>query len=780
MVGPRRLRARGRSAVAGASALVILAAGLSGSGQVQAAPTAPIIRVSITPTGGNPHVANGAGTSISADGRYVVFQSDADNLVPGDGNQVEDIFVRDLVDNTTRRVSRASTGSLLDASGADPNSSSLYPSISANGRFVVFGSAASNLVPGDTNGSRDTFRADLMTGVITRQSVSTSGVQSTNGSISVPSPLSPSISNDGARVVFTSGASNLVSGDTNGVADSFVHDNSTGVTSRVSVASNGSQSTGTSDRASISGTGRFVVFESAATNFVAGDDNGDADVFVRDLQTSTTTLASVAADGGVPSDPSINASISDDGRYVAYASASGDIVVGDTNFIDDVFVRDRTDNITTRVSVGVGGANANAFSSWPSLDASGSTVAFASRASNLVAGDANGKNDVFVASRTGGSIRRVPLSTSGGDGNGHSYEPELSDTGRFVVLGSDASNLLPSGSDPTSPGNDSNGAPDIFRIDLAKVPAEPGKPSIKAGGAPLLSWTAPPGNGNPSPTSYTVKAYQGSLDSTPDRTLVTGSTTRTLAVSGLVAGRAYRFTVAAENANGVGADSQFTEFAVLPYPTVQLWFDDLFVRTVGRNPTASEAAQISTWANAVLKGQRTTESLIADRMAGTFVAKIVAPVARLYRAYYLRTPDSPGLRYWIGKRSSGTSLASISASFAGSSEFENRYGTLSNRAFVRRVYQNVLGRPPDSGGENYWTSRLDGGTPRGQVMTSFSESAEYLRTSKPVIDVITTYYALLRRAPSAATVATWSSSSLTAVIAHVYASEEFADGVPGH
>ena len=127
----------------------------------------------------------------------------------------------------------------------------------------------------------------------------------------------------------------------------------------------------------------------------------------------------------------------------------------------------------------------------------------------------------------------------------------------------------------------------------------------------------------------------------------------------------------------------------------------------------------------------------------------VHAVTRLYKAYLLRNPDHAGFTYWLNRRGEGRTLVSISQSFATSSEFVRRYGSLTNAAFVDRVYRNVLGRPADKSGTTYWKTRLDGGMPRGQVMANFSQSSEYIRATEAGVRVVGTYEAMLRRAPAA-------------------------------
>ncbi len=344
--------------------------------------TGDTIRVSVNSaaTEGND---NSFDPSVSADGRYVAFQSSASNLVAGDTNNLSDVFVHDTSSGDTTRVS-------VDSAGVEGNEDSSWASVSADGRYVAFQSSASNLVAGDTNNASDVFVHDTSSGVTTRVSVDSAGVEGDTGS------SSPSVSADGRYVVFESAASNLVAGDTNSASDVFVHDTSSGVTTRVSINSAGVEGNGSSLEPSVSTDGRYVAFHSLASNLVAGDTNDRADVFVHDTSSDATTRVSVNGAGVEGNTTSSGASVSADGRYVAFASVASNLVAGDTNGVSDVFVHDTTSGDTIRVSVHTDGVEGNNTSSGASVSADGRYVAFDSFASNLVAGDTNFRADVFV------------------------------------------------------------------------------------------------------------------------------------------------------------------------------------------------------------------------------------------------------------------------------------------------------------------------------------------------------------------------------------------------
>jgi Tol biopolymer transport system component len=383
--------------------------------------------------------------SISADGRYVVFQSSASNLVTGDMNGTfPDIFVHDLNFGTTTRVSVSSNGS-------EANSPSFNPIISANGRYVVFQSAASNLVVGDTNEKQDIFIHDRVFGMTERVSVDSNAIQANDHS------FDPYLSADGQVVTFMSVANNLVPGDTQG-SDIFVHDRSSGSTVRVSVASDGTQANDSSSIPSISADGQYVVFESYATNLVASDNNNTSDIFVHDRNDGSTTRVSVASNGTEGNFSSLTASITPDGHFVSFVSDASNLVDGDSNGVADLFVHDRIAGITSRISVANDGAEANGWSGLnyeiPAMSADGHTIAFTSSASNLVVGDTNSTTDVFVVEIP--NISRVSVDSSGNEGNGsfqNAYRSSVSADGRIVVFESDATNLV---------SGDSNGNNDIF------------------------------------------------------------------------------------------------------------------------------------------------------------------------------------------------------------------------------------------------------------------------------------------------------------------------------
>ncbi|WP_197455925.1 S8 family serine peptidase [Stieleria neptunia] len=394
--------------------------------------------------------ANGASTSpsISADGRYVAFESEANNLVPGDTNNLvnvflTDIFVQDRVTGTIERVS-------ISDAGVQPNGNSTRPVISADGQYVAFESDASNLVPGDTNNERDIFLYDRNTGTIKRINVSETGVQAASFS------GSPVISADGRYVAFHSQAGNLVPADSSFTTDVFVYDRTSDTIERVSVTDSGGTGNGHSSKPSISADGRYVAFSSSATNFVPGDTNNRHDVFVFDRSTSTIERISTNDAGAQGDNTSNSAAISADGQYVAFASNASNLVAGDTNGEYDIFVYDRSTDKVERVSISNAGVEGNARSYAPSISGDGQLVVFYSKASYLDPDNTDETNDIFLYDRNVGTLEQVSVGDGGLLGYLSDPRPAISADGRYVVFDSDKSNLAP---------GDLNGKSDIFVYD---------------------------------------------------------------------------------------------------------------------------------------------------------------------------------------------------------------------------------------------------------------------------------------------------------------------------
>ena len=385
-------------------------------------------------------------------------------LIAGAAGMVLSVLMVTSATAGTGIISRVST----DVNGAQGNNRS-YGSISADGRYVVFSSTASNLVPVDTNSSEDVFIKDTQSGAITLLSNDSFGVQGNYHS------NYPSISADGRYVAFSSDASNLVSGDSNGFTDIFVRDTLMNTITRVSTVSLGAQANGGSNYPSISADGRYVTFSSGAANLVPGDGNVAWDIFIKDTQTDTTTMASTAFGGPQGNNPSNYPSISADGRYVAFSSSATNLVSGDGNGFTDVFVKNTLTGAITRVSTASGGTEGDAASSngdMPSISADGRYVAFSSSATNLVSGDSNNNSDVFVKDTLTNNTTRISTASGGAQANSSSQSPTISADGNYVAFDSAANNLV---------SGDGNSLPDVFVKDVRTGVTT--RVSIASGGA---------------------------------------------------------------------------------------------------------------------------------------------------------------------------------------------------------------------------------------------------------------------------------------------------------
>ena len=411
--------------------------------------------------------------SLSADGRFVVFSSDASDLVDDDTNS-RDIFVRDRQNGTTELVSLASDGT-------QANRPALFPAISGDGRFVVYESEADNLVPGDTNEASDIFCYDRQNGTTFLVSLTSDGSQANGDS------FTPSTSSDGRYVTFTSLADNLVEGDTNDDRDVFVRDLQTGTTERISVSTEGVQGNSASGGLGagpgrISGDGRYVVFGSFADSLAPDDTNLRDDVFLRDRMLGTTVRASVSSDGAEGSEHSLYGDASDDGRYVVFHSGSNNLVPEDTNGQIDIFLRDIVAGTTTRISLGLSGAEADDRSEFVRISADGSIVIYQSLAGNLVPGDTNSLRDIFIQDISGGTSTRVNPANGGGQANSHSSFPAISADGGALVYQSLAANLVP---------DDNNEAFDVFWAVTKFAPDAP-TPTPTVTSTPTLTPTLTP------------------------------------------------------------------------------------------------------------------------------------------------------------------------------------------------------------------------------------------------------------------------------------------------
>ena len=340
--------------------------------------------------------------------------------------------------------------------GSQGNAWSDTPAISGNGQFVAFDSVASNLVPGVTSGVRQVYVRDCTAGKTTLVSVGSGGGEGNGVS------LNSTITADGRYVAFNSAATDLVPGVTNGKSQVYVYD--THATNMVcaSLGHDGSQGDSDSYIAYISADGSCVAFISRAGNLVTGIPGGQDLIYVRDLRAGTNSCVSLAPNGNPANAPCNASSISADGRFVGFDSRAANLVAGVANGYDNCFVRDRQSGTTALVSVASGGALGNADSDSPQLSADGRLVVFESDASNLVSGDTNQQTDVFLRDLQAGQTTRVSVSASGGQLNDFSWVglSSISSSGTVIAFHTDARNVVPGMTD--FPG-------DVYVRDLGSV-----------------------------------------------------------------------------------------------------------------------------------------------------------------------------------------------------------------------------------------------------------------------------------------------------------------------
>jgi Tol biopolymer transport system component len=373
--------------------------------------------------------SNSRQPALSDDGRFVAFASASNDLVAGDVNGRVDIFVRDGVTGAVEPVS-------VDSSANQSNGDCEYPTISSDGRFVCFDSDANNLDPGDNNAFNDVFVRDRATGTTVLVSVDSNGNGGNQHSFGA------AISGDGQRIVFQSYASNLVSGDTNNALDIFLHDVATGATTRMTENVLGIQANANSFGGAISSDGAFVAFTSYASNLVPHDTNAASDVFVREVATGTIERASVDPNGVQGNLDSGDAALSADGSLVAFASGATNLVAGDNNGTADIFVHDRGTGTNDLVSVAGDGSQADDWSDHPALSADGSVVTFTSNATDLVAGDVNGTKDAFLHDRATGETLLVSRSTFGDASDYECLDPTLARDGVHAAFSSYTDKLV--------------------------------------------------------------------------------------------------------------------------------------------------------------------------------------------------------------------------------------------------------------------------------------------------------------------------------------------------
>jgi trimeric autotransporter adhesin len=404
-----------------------------------------IQRVSTTSTGGQSVGGHSSEPSFSPDGTKIMFTSGANNLVAGDTNNSDDVFVKDLASGAVTRVSTSSAG-------GQGNGVSGICTFSPTGNKVAFVSSASNLVAGDTNGQFDVFVKDLTTGALTRVSTNGSGVQASGFS------ANPNFSADGSKLTFQSDANNLVAGDTNATFDVFVKDLVSGAVTRLSTDASGVQGNNVSFEPVFSPDGTKVAFESYASNLVAGDPNDFlSGIYLKNISTGAISKVDTASNGAFANDVSFNPVFSPDGTKISFVSRASNLVAGDTNGQEDIFIKDLATGAVTRVSVTASGTQGNFGARDQVFSPDGTKMAFRGESSTLIAGDTNNESDIFIKDLVTGELARVSQTPTGVEANGGSITPSFSPDGTKLIFNSFANNLV---------AGDTNAVRDLFIVSI--------------------------------------------------------------------------------------------------------------------------------------------------------------------------------------------------------------------------------------------------------------------------------------------------------------------------
>lgn len=422
-------------------------------------------------SGFNTNGASTVGTveALSPDGRWVIFHSTATNLV-GSPSALEDVYLWDRYTNAMQLIS-------INAVGASGNGPSFARAVDPIGNLVLFESDASDLVPNDNNGATDAFLFTNTSNSIQRVSLDFAGNEIPGASAGF------NVSDSGQFAVFSSAVNSIVPGDTNGFTDLFLRDLINGTVTLGTITWNGNFGNGNAVRGMISGDGQVFAFDSQATNMVPNDNNGFADVFTRTLPSGSPLLASTALGGGQTDGPSFFDDISSDGRWISFSSSATNIVLNDTNNVTDVFLYDRINQTTQRVSISSAGVAGNLPSFQSTVSDDGRYVSFVSPSTNLDALSIFPIASNYVHDTVTGATIRVSVTGLGAVGSGLSLNGQLSRDGTHLAIESTSSSFIK---------NDNNGVADVFLASTGALACYGIGCLLSNGSVPELSLSGPP------------------------------------------------------------------------------------------------------------------------------------------------------------------------------------------------------------------------------------------------------------------------------------------------
>lgn len=560
------------------------------------------------------------------------------------------------------------------------------PELSADGRWMAFAAFG---VPPESTSTMQVFVKDTWSGHTEQVSVSSSGQKATAAS------SAPRISADGRYVVFGGGGELTSPSGRIKRRDRF-----TGTTITVDRSNSGQGNHSQVSDVTVSDDASRVAFESSnphLANPAVGYTRGNGSLYVRHIDEGRTELVSLDHAGNQIAGQSWGTKISGDGTKVIFnTSAPGVVPVDPAPGAPSVYLRDLEAGTTERVSLGWNGATTPGSAAGMDLSDDGRYVLFIGHGPGFVPGY-DGSATVYLRDRLAETTTVVSTTPAGAPRSGG--EARLSGDGSVATFLSEA---------PGMPGA-ANGRPQLY---MRRLPA-----------------------------GTTQLASLGSLGQVPNARIYHHA----LADDGTVA-----FVTSASNLTTPPQERQRVHLrrrqAIAPFTSTVAWVDRQYRDFAGRPPTASER---TTWTNRIRDGWHPSRLPAALATSPAWVDRRAA-VTRLYWAYFLRRPDTGGLSFWIERSRKGTSIHHISSSFAASSEFKNRYGSLNNGQFVDLIYQNILGRAADSSGRAYWVRQLNNGMARGRVMTGFSESSEGVRLMAPQVLTTLVGLGMLRAIPSPA------------------------------
>ncbi|HRW38580.1 MAG TPA: DUF4214 domain-containing protein [Aquihabitans sp.] len=666
--GRGRLRARATGALAMAGGLV--AASLAVVAPPADAAIAYLVttgRVSVPAPGApGPAGAERGLVAVSGDGRFVAFTS-ASPLVAADTNGVSDVYVRDRMAGTTTRASLGPSGQQLSAL-------SEVCSLSRDGRYVGFTSGGADALDTPLD---QVYLRDRWSGTTEMVSVSTNGDPSSSsaGGTGIGSDRCP-VSDDGRYVAFSSQGDNLAGGDGNGTGwDVFRRDRKTASTQRISVSSAGFGANAVSRAPAMSANGAVVAFESSATNLVPGDSNAKPDVFVREPAASLTTRISVTAGGSQLGAASGSPALSADGNEVAFVSSATNLVAGDTNGVDDVFVRDRAASTVARASKGLDGQQIDGQARNPDISGDGSVVSWSMFRGWVVPGDANQDDDVYRYRLGDPSSALVSVDRTGVAGDGESYFHALSNDGLVVAFVSTASDLV----------RNDDAASDAFARDFQSLLS----PFISETAFVRQQFVDFEGR---QPTAAELAEWRARIqhgERTPDE-------------------------VIDELAHG-------STWAAKRAPLTRLYWA-FFLRP-------PDTGGMTYWTNQLTKGKKLAE--VARQFAGSseFTTKYGALansafVTKIYQNIFSRNPDPGGLAYWTGKLDKKQKTrGDVMVSFSESSEGKRKLAPQTDTVLI---YLGMLRKMPTLAITLEGIAAIrDQGYPAEIVAESLREQADY-------------------------------------------------------